>query len=155
MLTYILLGICIGLLIVTIALLLSQRKNSNSAKTEELTRQIIDTVNKHDNTARIEELSRQMNDLVNKNYEQQVKVVETLNNNNITQTKLIQTSIASMQETITQNHEPTSIQIKGRHDPVIVPRAVVVVESMTAITLVDLLFTNMSARMDRLIDFYR
>ena len=64
-------------------------------------------------------------------------------------------SIASMQETITQNHEPTSIQIKGRHDPVIVPRAVVVVESMTAITLVDLLFTNMSARMDRLIDFYR
>ena len=98
MLTYILLGFCIGLLIVTIALLVSQRKNNNSAKTEELTRQIIDAVNKHDNTARIEELSRQMNDLVNKNYEQQVKVVETLNNNNITQTKLIQTSIASMQE---------------------------------------------------------
>ena len=64
-------------------------------------------------------------------------------------------SVSSMQETITQNHEPISIQIKGRHDPVIVPRAVVVVESMTAITLVDLLFTNMSARMDRLIDFYR
>ena len=64
-------------------------------------------------------------------------------------------SVSSMQETITQNHEPISIQIKGRHDPVIVPRAVVVIESMTAITLVDLLFTNMSARMDRLIDFYR
>ena len=64
-------------------------------------------------------------------------------------------SISSAQETITQTHEPTSIRIKGRHDPVIVPRAVVVVESMTAITLVDLLFTNMSARMDRLIDFYR
>lgn len=64
-------------------------------------------------------------------------------------------SISSIQETITQSHKPTSIQIKGRHDPVIVPRAVVVVESMTAITLVDLLFTNMSARMDRLIDFYR
>ena len=31
------------------------------------------------------------------------------------------------------------INIKGRHDPIIVPRAVVVVESMVAITIVDLL----------------
>ncbi|MDD7220511.1 MAG: chorismate synthase, partial [Clostridia bacterium] len=41
-----------------------------------------------------------------------------------------------------------------RHDPVIVPRAVVVVESMAAITLVDSLFANMSARMDRICKFY-
>lgn len=64
-------------------------------------------------------------------------------------------SISSPQETISKNHEPTSIAIHGRHDPVIVPRAVVVVEAMTALTLVDLLFTNMSARMDHIIHFYK
>ena len=45
--------------------------------------------------------------------------------------------------------------IKGRHDPMIVPRAVVVVEAMTALTLVDLIFDNMTARMDRVKEFYR
>lgn len=64
-------------------------------------------------------------------------------------------SISSLQETITKDHELTNISIHGRHDPVIVPRAVVVVEAMTAITLVDLLFTNMSARMDHIIHFYK
>lgn len=63
-------------------------------------------------------------------------------------------SISRPQHTITQKHENTEIVIKGRHDPIIVPRAVVVVESMTAITLTDLLFQNMSARMDHLIEFY-
>lgn len=63
-------------------------------------------------------------------------------------------SIAKMQETVNKNGEPIQVQIKGRHDPVIVPRAVVVVEAMTALTLVDLLFTNMPARLDRIIEFY-
>lgn len=52
------------------------------------------------------------------------------------------------------NRRRYSIEIKGRHDPVIVPRAVVVVESMAAITLVDAMFSNMSARMDYVKDFY-
>ena len=39
--------------------------------------------------------------------------------------------------------------------PMIVPRAVVVVEAMTALTLVDLIFDNMTARMDRVKEFYR
>ena len=47
------------------------------------------------------------------------------------------------------------INIKGRHDPIIVPRAVVVVESMAAITIVDAMFANMSARMDSLERFYK
>jgi chorismate synthase len=38
--------------------------------------------------------------------------------------------------------------IKGRHDPIIVPRAVVVVEAMTALVLADALLTGMSARID-------
>jgi chorismate synthase len=64
-------------------------------------------------------------------------------------------SISRAQNTITTAHENTQIEITGRHDPVIVPRAVVVVESMVAITLTDLLFTNMSAQMDRITEFYR
>lgn len=98
MITYILLGICIVLLIAVIAILLTQSKKDDSAKIEELQRQLLDAVNKSNNSARIEELSRQMNDLVNKNYEQQVKVIEALNNNYNNQTKLIHSSIASMQE---------------------------------------------------------
>ena len=38
-----------------------------------------------------------------------------------------------------------SIEIKGRHDPIIVPRAVVVVEAMTAITVVDMLMISMTS----------
>lgn len=78
MIMYIMLGVCIVLLLVLIILTLTQSKGTNSA--------------------RLEELSRQMNELVNKNYEQQVKIMETLNDNNANQTKFIQQSILSMQE---------------------------------------------------------
>lgn len=64
-------------------------------------------------------------------------------------------SIAQSQETINQSNENISINIKGRHDPIIVPRAVVVVESMVAITLVDMLFMNMTSRLDKIIEFYK
>ncbi len=63
-------------------------------------------------------------------------------------------SIASEQETINNAGENISISIKGRHDPIVVPRAVVVVECMTALVLVDALFDNMTARLDRIVDFY-
>lgn len=63
-------------------------------------------------------------------------------------------SIAQPQQTITKDGENVTVVIKGRHDPVIVPRAVVVVESMAAITLVDALLSNMTARMDYVTDFY-
>ena len=46
------------------------------------------------------------------------------------------------------------IEIKGRNDPVIMTRAVVVVESMAAITLVDRHFDEMTARMDKIREFY-
>ena len=59
-------------------------------------------------------------------------------------------SIAQEQQTVTNQKENTAITITGRHDPVIVPRAVVVVESMAALTLADLLMTNMSSRLDSL-----
>ena len=63
-------------------------------------------------------------------------------------------SIAQPQKTVTRQGEETEIEIKGRHDPIIVPRAVVVVEAMAALTTVDLLLANLSARMDRIISFY-
>lgn len=64
-------------------------------------------------------------------------------------------SIAQTQKTINKSGENIDINIKGRHDPIIVPRAVVVVEAMTSITLVDMLFTAMTSRIDKIIDFYR
>lgn len=59
-------------------------------------------------------------------------------------------SIAQEQLTVTDAFDDTTIEIKGRHDPVIVPRAVVVVECMTALTLADALLMNQSARIDRI-----
>ncbi len=64
-------------------------------------------------------------------------------------------SIAKEQETVNKSGENITISIKGRHDPVIVPRAVVVVEAMTAITVLDLMLLNMSSRMDRIKEFYK
>lgn len=64
-------------------------------------------------------------------------------------------SISATQQTINKNGEEIDINIKGRHDPIIVPRAVVVVEAMAAITIADAMFANMSARMDSLERFYK
>lgn len=64
-------------------------------------------------------------------------------------------SIFQEQETVDSAGKETTIQIKGRHDPVIVPRAVVVVEAMTAITIADMLLQNMTARIDRIKSFYQ
>ncbi|MCM1325561.1 MAG: chorismate synthase [Bacteroidales bacterium] len=63
-------------------------------------------------------------------------------------------SIFKPQQTIDKSHTEIDVQIKGRHDPVIVPRAVVVMECMTAITVLDAMMVNMSSRMDFLKDFY-
>lgn len=64
-------------------------------------------------------------------------------------------SIAATQETVNKENENISVNIKGRHDPIIVPRAVVVVESMVAITLVDMLFMSMTSRMDKVTEFFK
>lgn len=64
-------------------------------------------------------------------------------------------SISAMQNTVNKNGEEIEVSIKGRHDPMIVPRAVVVVEAMAALTLVDLIFSNMTAKMDDICAFYK
>ncbi|MBQ4362428.1 MAG: chorismate synthase, partial [Oscillospiraceae bacterium] len=64
-------------------------------------------------------------------------------------------SISALQHTVNKSGEDIEVSIKGRHDPIIVPRAVIVVRSMMAIVLVDMILRNMTARMDRIENFYR
>lgn len=64
-------------------------------------------------------------------------------------------SIASVQNTVNKAGQNIEVSVKGRHDPMIVPRAVVVVETMAALTVVDLIFTAMTSRMDRITAFWR
>lgn len=64
-------------------------------------------------------------------------------------------SISQPQQTVTENGENTELIIRGRHDPVIVPRAVVVVEAMTAVTLADLLLQNMTSKLEYVKKIYK
>ena len=64
-------------------------------------------------------------------------------------------SIFQTQHTVNNAGEEIDIQIKGRHDPVIMPRAVVVVEAMTALTVLDLMMDNMTAKIDYLKQIYQ
>ena len=64
-------------------------------------------------------------------------------------------SIAKPQTALFRDGSVHEVTIHGRHDPVIVPRAVVVVECMTAITVLDLLLRNMSSTMDGIRRFYK
>jgi chorismate synthase len=64
-------------------------------------------------------------------------------------------SIFRPQSTVNNEKENVKIQIQGRHDPIVVPRAVVVVEAMVAITLVDQLFMGMTSQMGRIRDYYK
>ena len=64
-------------------------------------------------------------------------------------------SIAAPQHTVNCRGEEIELEIKGRHDPIIVPRAVVVVEAMAAFTAADLMLLNMGARVDRIREFYQ
>ena len=63
-------------------------------------------------------------------------------------------SISQTQHTVNQSGEEIDISIKGRHDPIIVPRAIVVVEAMAALTVLDLMMTNMSAKLDHMKKIY-
>ena len=63
-------------------------------------------------------------------------------------------SISKEQQTVNEYGEPVTIAIKGRHDPTVVERACVVVESMTAITVLDAMLQNMSSKMEYLKSVY-
>lgn len=63
-------------------------------------------------------------------------------------------SISRPQQALTADGQVRELVITGRHDPVIVPRAVVVVESMVAVTLLDLILRNMTATLEGIRRFY-
>lgn len=64
-------------------------------------------------------------------------------------------SILKTQKTVNKSGEDIEVSIQGRHDPIVVPRAVVVVEAMTAITILDSLLLNMTATMNGICKFYQ
>ena len=64
-------------------------------------------------------------------------------------------SISATQESVTRTGENLDISIKGRHDPIIVPRAVVVVECMTALVILDAMLAGMTSRFDLVQKFFR
>ena len=57
-------------------------------------------------------------------------------------------SISKPQQTVNEAGEEITIAIKGRHDPTVVERANVVVEAMTALTVLDAMLENLSARLE-------
>lgn len=63
-------------------------------------------------------------------------------------------SIFKEQHTINKSGENIDINIKGRHDPIVVPRAVVVVEAMTALTVLDLLLMSMTSDVNKIKKFF-
>ena len=62
-------------------------------------------------------------------------------------------SISATQESVTRTGENLDISIKGRHDPIIVPRAVV--ECMTALVILDAMLAGMTSRFDLVQKFFR
>ena len=64
-------------------------------------------------------------------------------------------SISLPQTTVDRNGRAAEISVPGRHDPVIVPRAAVVIECMCAFTLLDAMLVNMTSRADRITAFYK
>ena len=63
-------------------------------------------------------------------------------------------SIYKEQETVNSSKENININIKGRHDPIVVPRAVVVVEAMVALTVLDMLLVSMTSDINKIIKFF-
>lgn len=55
-------------------------------------------------------------------------------------------TIAQKQQTLTRSGEATELQAQGRHDPCVVPRAVPIVEAMTALVLADQMLRERVAR---------
>ena len=55
-------------------------------------------------------------------------------------------TIQKKQETVNSQGEKVQLDMKGRHDPCVVPRAVPIVEAMTALVLADHLLRNRTSR---------
>lgn len=63
-------------------------------------------------------------------------------------------SVYTPQETVKKDGSAYTCQITGRHDPIIVSRAVVVVECMAALTAADALLSNLGSKLEHLKQIY-
>lgn len=63
-------------------------------------------------------------------------------------------SISAGQQTVNKSGENITVSVRGRHDPIIVPRAVVVVECMAALTVLDMMMVSMTSRMEWMKEFF-
>ena len=54
-------------------------------------------------------------------------------------------TVLKEQPTVNKNGEPVIVKPKGRHDPCVLPRAVPVVEAMSAMTMADMLLLSLSS----------
>lgn len=93
-LTYILIALCVIIIVLLIVLLTRKPKEDNSAQ---LLDQKLD-MNAKQSYEQMNYLSKQMQSLTEKNYEQQIKLIETLNSNAERQTRLTGEAISSMQK---------------------------------------------------------
>jgi len=59
-------------------------------------------------------------------------------------------SISQTQQSVNNKGEDIELNIRGRHDPLIVPRAVVVVEAMAALAVADLVLQSVSSKIDNI-----
>jgi chorismate synthase len=55
-------------------------------------------------------------------------------------------SISSAQQTIDKSNKDTTLELKGRHDPCVVPRAVPIVEAMAWMVMADFWLLNRTNR---------
>jgi chorismate synthase len=55
-------------------------------------------------------------------------------------------TIQKIQNTLNTDAEEVTLEAHGRHDPCVVPRAVPIVEAMTALTLADHLLRSRTSR---------
>lgn len=93
-LLYILIGLCAVIIILLIILLARKPKGDNTAA---LLNQKLD-INAKQSYEQMNYLSKQMQGLTEKNYEQQIKLIETLNENAQKQTKMTSEAISGMQK---------------------------------------------------------
>ncbi|MEO9531661.1 MAG: chorismate synthase [Crocinitomicaceae bacterium] len=56
-------------------------------------------------------------------------------------------TIYKAQQTVTETKEEVTLSAEGRHDPCVLPRAVPIVEAMTAITVLDQLLRNQATQL--------
>jgi chorismate synthase len=59
-------------------------------------------------------------------------------------------TISHEQDSVNERGEKVTLNVKGRHDPCVLPRAVPIVEAMLALVLVDQFLVAQTARYDRL-----